>query len=64
MNARAAAAAESSDALMPLVRTSTNGGKIESSTGAASIHFEYAPMVEHTGEFQNELHFNKYGRTV
>lgn len=62
LNARAAAAEESSDVLMPLVRTSTSGGKIACSTGAAFIHFEYAPMVEQTEEFHilEEKEFNKY----
>lgn len=51
LNARAAAAEESSDVLIPVVRISTSGGKIPSSTGAALIHFEYAPIVEHTDKF-------------
>jgi len=51
LNARAAVAEESSDVLIPLVRISTSGGKIASSTGAAFIHFEYAPMVEQTDNF-------------
>lgn len=40
LNEIAAAAAVSSDALMPLVRMSTRGGRTESSAGAPSIHFE------------------------
>lgn len=51
LNAKAAAAAESSDILMPLMRISMTEGKIESPPGAASSHFEYAPIVKHTVEF-------------
>lgn len=53
LNATAAAAAQSSDTLIPLVRIPTSGGNIDSSTGATSIHFEYAPTVEQTGQIKN-----------
>lgn len=59
LNAKAAAAAESSDILMPLMRISMTEGKIESPPGAASSHFEYAPIVKHTVEFFiNSSHVN------
>jgi hypothetical protein len=48
LNATEAAAAVSSDVLIPLFKTSTKGGRMDSSAGAASIHFENAPMVEQT----------------
>lgn len=40
LNAKAAAAAESSDILMPLTRMSKTEGKNEIPLGAASSHFE------------------------
>jgi hypothetical protein len=48
LNATEVAAAVSSDVLIPLFRTSTKGGRMDRSVGAASIHFENAPMVEQT----------------
>lgn len=48
LNANAAAAAVSSDVLIPLIRTSTSEGRIESPFDEASSHFEYAPIVKHT----------------
>lgn len=48
LNARAAAAAESSHFPIPLMRMSISEGNIESSLDAASSHFEYAPIVKHT----------------
>lgn len=51
LNAKAAAAAESSDVLMPLMRISITEGRKESPLGAESSHFEYAPIVKHTENF-------------
>lgn len=48
LKARAAAAAESSDVPMPLMRISMTEGRIEGPLGAESSHFEYAPIVKHT----------------
>jgi len=48
LNATEAAAAVSSDVLIPLLRISTKGGRMDDSAGAASIHFENDPMVEQT----------------
>lgn len=48
LNATAAAVAESSDVLMPLVRISTTVARTESSAGAVLIHLENAPIVEQT----------------
>jgi hypothetical protein len=48
LNATEAAAAVSSDVLIPLLRISTKGGRMGNSAGAASIHFENDPMVEQT----------------
>lgn len=54
MKAIEAAAAVSSDVLIPLLRISTKGGRMDNSAGAASIHFENDPMVEQTASiFQN-----------
>lgn len=51
LNARAAAAAQSSDLHIPFMRISITEGSIESPQEAASSHFEYAPMVRHTEKF-------------
>ena len=48
LNAKAAAAAESSDVPMPLVRIPRTKANIDGSLDAASSHFEYAPIVKHT----------------
>lgn len=48
LNAKAAAAAVSSDVLMPLVRMLRTEANIDGSLDAASNHFEYAPMVKQT----------------
>lgn len=48
LNAKAAAAAESSDKRMPLMRISITNGNLEKPLGAASSHFEYAPMIKQT----------------
>jgi hypothetical protein len=63
LNAIEAAAAVSSDVLIPLFRTSTKGGRMDSSAGAASIHFENAPMVEQTENiYQNIVITDKQDR--
>lgn len=51
LNAKAAAAAESSDVPIPLVRISINEGSTDSPFDAESSHFEYAPIVKHTDLF-------------
>lgn len=48
LNANAAAAAVSSDVLMPPIRMSTSEGRIESPLDEESSHLEYAPIVKHT----------------
>lgn len=48
LNAKAAAAAESSVELIPLIKISKTEGKAESPPGEASSHFEYAPIVKQT----------------
>lgn len=48
LKAKAAAAAVSSDVLMPLVRMLRTEANIDGSLDAASNHFEYAPMVKQT----------------
>lgn len=45
LNARAAAAAESSDVPIPLMRISITEGSIDCPLDDASSHFEYAPTV-------------------
>lgn len=54
LNAKAAAAAESSDVLIPCIRISMTEGKTEIPLGAASSHFEYAPIVKHTAEVSKQ----------
>jgi len=48
LNAKAAAAAESSEVRMPLMRISITKGNLEKPLGAASSHLEYAPTIKHT----------------
>ena len=48
LNATAAAAAESSDIPMPLMRISRTEGSMDSPPDAESSHFEYAPIVKQT----------------
>lgn len=48
LNAKAAAAAESSDTPMPLVSIPRTEANIDGSLDAASSHFEYAPTVKQT----------------
>lgn len=43
------------DIHIPLVRISTSDRKIQSSTGASWIPFEYAPIVEEAGWILNNL---------
>jgi len=54
LNAIEAAAAVSSDVLIPLLRISTKGGRMDDSAGAASIHFENDPMVEQTASISQK----------
>lgn len=49
LNARAAAAAQSSDVPIPLMRISKTEGSIDCPLDAESSHFEYAPIVKQTG---------------
>ena len=56
LNATAAAAAQSSDLPMPLMRISKTEGSIESPPDAASSHFEYAPIVKHTKIHTHQSH--------
>jgi hypothetical protein len=51
LNATAAAAAESSDLLMPLSRTLMTEDNRGNPSDDASSHFEYAPIVKHTENF-------------
>ena len=51
LNATAAAAAESSDLLMPLRRTFMTEDNRGNPSDDASNHFEYAPIVKHTENF-------------
>lgn len=55
LNAIATVDAEPADIHIPLVRISTSDRKIQSSTGASWIHFEYAPIVEEAGWILNNL---------
>lgn len=48
LNANAAAAAESSDVPMPLMRISISEGSMDGPIDAESSHFEYAPIDKHT----------------
>jgi hypothetical protein len=48
LNAKAAAAAESSDVPMAPKRVSISEGNIDGPIDAESSHFEYAPIVKHT----------------
>ena len=48
LKANAAAAAVSSDVLMPFIRISISEGRIERPFDDTSSHFEYAPIVKHT----------------
>jgi len=57
-----AAAAVSSDVFIPLLRISTRGGRIDNSAGAASIHFENAPMVEQTVSIFQNIVINRPGK--
>jgi hypothetical protein len=57
-----AAAAVSSDVLIPLLRISTRGGRIDNSAGAASIHFENAPMVKQTVSIVQNIVINRPGK--
>lgn len=57
-----AAAAVFSDVFIPLLRISTRGGRIDSSAGAASIHFENAPMVEQTVSIFQNIVINRLGK--
>lgn len=54
LNAKAAAAAESSDVLMPLVRVSIIGARIDSSVAVLS-HVEYAPIVKQAETIPKDL---------
>jgi len=54
LNATEAAAAVSSDVLIPLLRISTKGGRMDDSAGAASIHSENDPMVEQTASISQK----------
>lgn len=58
LKAKAAAAAESSDVLMPLMSISITEGKTESPFGEASSHFECAPIVKHTERVSNTKQVN------
>lgn len=51
LNAKAAAAAESSEVRMPLMRISITKGNLEKPLSAASSHLEYAPMIKQTDIF-------------
>lgn len=53
LNAKEAAAAESSDVPMPLMRMSIRAGSIDNPFDAESSHFEYAPIVKHTEGIYN-----------
>ena len=58
LNAKAAAAAESSDVTMPHMRISISEGNIAGPIDAESSHFEYTPIVKHTVFHKHETNIN------
>lgn len=59
LKAKAAAAAQSSDVPIPLIRILMIDGNIETLAGAALSHFEYAPTSKHA-EFKQGKHMFRH----